>query len=227
MRTHFTRSGQLDCRKSTSTYSTFCFAILLLCGSAAMADVAVRTPGASSTVTTGTSIVVHWTNDLEATLVDVELWDGMRQSSTVIASGVPAQQREFAWTIPTTLNEGSRYRIVIRDAEQRSRTIHSVGFMTLRKQSLMPTSVEAYSSDPTELNVAPMPAAEKIRLTWIEPMKHIEIVDLQGTILRRMEPADGASGCVLNVTDMGTGSYSIVGHTRAGGMIRRPFIVQR
>lgn len=211
----------------TRNLSTLFVALMMLSCFPALADVAVRTPGSSSSIPVGTSITIHWTNDLDASTVDVELWDGVRQSSMMIASGLPAQQREIAWTIPTTVEEGSRYRIVLRDAQRHWRTMHSVGFLTLQKRSLMPTSVDAYSSDPKEMDVAPMPASENIRLTWVEPMKHIEVVDLQGTILRRIEPAPGASGCVLNVTDLGTGSYSIVGHTRIGGLVRRPLVVQR
>lgn len=227
MRTPFNKSGQHGCLPSKQVFATMFTAFILLYSYSAQADIAVRTVGASSTVTIGTSILVHWTNDLEATRVDVELWDGARQSTTVIASGIPAEQREVTWTIPSTLEEGSRYRIVVRDVQQRSRTMHSIGFITLRRLSLMPTSVEAYSSDPAELSIAPMPAAEKIRLTWVEPMKHVEIVDLHGTVLRRMELAEGANGCVMNVTDMGTGSYSVVGHTQTGRLVRRPLVVQR
>lgn len=207
--------------------ATLLVTLLMLRCYPALADVSVRTPSSSSSIPVGTSVTIQWTNDLEASRVDVELWDGVRQSTTVIASGVPAQQRELAWTIPTSLEEGARYRVFVRDGQRRSRTMQSIGFLTFRKRFPMPTTVEAYSSNPTELDVAPMPASEKIRLTWIEPMKHIEIVDLQGTILHRIEPADGASGCVLNVTELGTGSYCVVGHTRAGGLVRRPLVVQR
>ncbi|MBU3679077.1 MAG: hypothetical protein FGM32_05660 [Candidatus Kapabacteria bacterium] len=211
----------------TQNASTLFVALMLLGFYPALADVTVRTPSSSSSIPVGTSVTIHWTNDLEASHVDVELWDGVRQSTMAIASGLPAQQRDFAWTIPTTLEEGSRYRIVVRDAQRHSRTMHSVGFFTFLKRALMPTSVDVYSSDPTEMNVAPTPASEKIRITWVEPMKHIDVVDLQGTILQRLEPAEGASGCVLNVTDLGTGSYSIIGHTRIGGVMRRPLVVQR
>lgn len=216
--------GSLPLKRSVITL--FIASMMLACYPA-LADVSVRTPSSSSSIPVGTSVTIHWTNDLEASRVDVELWDGVRQSTTVIASGISAHQREVAWTIPTSLEEGARYRVIVRDGQRRSRTMQSIGFLTLRKRSLMPTTVEAYSSNPTELDVAPMPASEKVRLTWIEPMKHIEIVDLQGTILRRMEPADGASGCVLSVTDIGTGTYSIVGHTSAGVLVRRPLIVHR
>ena len=211
----------------TRNLSMLYIVLMMLSCYPVLADVAVRTPSSSSSIPVGTSVTIHWTNDLEASIVNVELWDGVRQSTMVIASGLSGQQRELAWTIPSTLEEGSRYRIVVRDAQRQWRTMHRVGFLTLRKRALMPTSVEVYSSDPKEMVVAPMPASENIRLTWLEPMRHIEIVDLQGTILRRMEPAFGASGCVLNVTDLGTGCYNIVGHTRIGGVVRRPLVVQR
>lgn len=211
----------------TLNLATLLVTLLLLRCYPARADVSVRTPCSSTSIPVGTPLTIHWTNDLEASRVDVELWDGVRQSTTVIASGLSAQQRELAWTIPTNLEEGARYRVIVRDGQRRSRTMQSIGFLTLHKRSPMPTTVDEYSSNQIELEVAPMPASEKIRLTWIEPMKHIDIVDLQGTIVRRMEPAEGASGCVVNVTDLGIGSYSLVGHTRAGGLVRRPLVVQR
>ena len=191
------------------------------------ADVWVVTPDASTTVYSGTPAVIRWSDDLESPLVNVELWDGVRGTTTVLARNVAAPQREIFWTVPEDVQTGNRYRFVIRDTRDTRRAVFSAGFTNLVRRSQMPTGVYQGAAGVFSMDIAPIPASDRVRISWSEPIRRIEIMDLTGATLIRLDPTPGALACSVNTAALSSASYSVVAYTGAGSVIRRPLLIQR
>lgn len=201
--------------------------LLLLATSHARADVFVITPDASMTVGSGTPVVIRWGDDLEAPLVNIELWDGVRGISTVLAQNIKAPQREINWTVPEDIENGSRYRFVVRDARDTTRAMFSVGFTSLVRRSRTATGIDDLTQQLVRFDVAPLPAADRVRISWTEPLRRIEIIDLTGVVVVRLDPAPGAQSCLVNIAALSAASYTVAAYTGSGSVIRRPLLVQR
>lgn len=200
---------------------------LVFSSSYARAEVFVITPDHSTTIRSGMPTIIRWDNDLETPQVHVELWDGVRGTTTVLAENVTAPQREINWTVPDDIRNGNRYRFVVRDARNARRAVFSVGFTNLVRQASTPTGIDSAASGEFSMEIAPVPAMDRVRISWTEPLKRIEIVDMTGTVVVRLEPASGAQACSVNITALSTGTYSIVGQSPTGYVVRRPLLVQR
>lgn len=214
-------------RKQTRFLNVLASGLLFITAVHGKADVFVITLDASSTVASGTPMVIRWSDDLETPLVNVELWDGVRGTTSVLARNVAAPQREISWTVPEDVETGDRYRFVVRDARNTSRAIFSVGFTGLVRRAATPSSVVESTSLAGIIDVAPMPATDRIRLSWTQTVRRIEIIDLTGVVVVRLEPASGAQACSVNVSTLRSGTYIIVAYTGSGGVIRRSLLVQR
>lgn len=205
----------------------FVLSVLVLCVAQAEADVSVRTNDVSTTLRPGMVVSIRWSDDLEAENVDVQLWDGERGTSQTVAANVDRNQRELTWTIPPGVNDGTRYRFQVRDARRPGRVMSNVGFYAIRRPSPVPTSVDGRGLAGGELDVSPVPATERIRLSWSTPMRRFEIFDAQGKIVRVISPVESSLTCSIDVADLGVGTYTIQAQAISGPVVHRPLIINR
>ncbi len=78
----------------------------------------LTTPNGGEIVTSGSSVDIRWVSDDDVATTDVDLLlstDGGATFPTVIASAT-ADDRHFAWTVPSTPSTQARVRVVVRDA---------------------------------------------------------------------------------------------------------------
>lgn len=227
MNTNHTICVQTFGTQTAVSIVTLIMGLIITASSTVKADITVLSPGASTTIASGTPVTIRWSDDLETPIVNVELWDGVRGTTTILARNVSAPIREFQWTVPEDVQSGTRYRFVVRDARDVRRAILSTGFTALVRRALMPTGTGEEPTPELSMDIAPLPAADRIRISWTEPVHRIEVFDVSGSVVARLEPARGASACLMSVAALGSGSYSVVAHTNRGNVLRRPLMVQR
>lgn len=191
------------------------------------ADVSVRAPHASTVYAPGTPLTIEWTDDLETPRVTVEVWDGQRQTTTVIASDVAAPQRSVNWTVPDDMSTGTRYRFVVRDARQPHRAVFCPGFYTVAPLAPTLTSTMESDVDVSKLSIVPTPAGERAVLSWSEPVTIISVVNTHGEEVRTIRPTGEASTCSVNVEDLAPGTYSVTAQALSQKVLRSRLIVYR
>ncbi|MEN9281311.1 MAG: Ser-Thr-rich glycosyl-phosphatidyl-inositol-anchored rane family [Bacteroidota bacterium] len=191
------------------------------------ADVSVRAPHASTVYAPGTPLTIEWTDDLEAPRVTVEVWDGQRQTTTVIANDVAAPQRSVNWTVPDNMSTGTRYRFVVRDARRRHRAVFSPGFYTVAPLAPTLTSATEPDVDMSELSIMPTPAGERAVVSWAEPVTIISVVNIHGEEVRTIRPTGEASTCSVNVEDLAPGTYSVNAQALSQKVLRSQLIIYR
>lgn len=201
--------------------------LLAATASSVMADVSIHTAEASTTLTAGTVMSIRWTNDLEAANVDVVLWDGVRRTTYVLAEGLTQETTHLVWTIPTGIEDGSRYRILVRDTRQPDRAMSSVGFMTFRRVAPMPTSMHDAGLSSYSVDVSPMPAGDRVRIGWSVPMRQVELIDVRGMCVKVIHLAESVQGCSIDIADLSIGTYSVLAESTMGQRFRRPLIINR
>ncbi|MBU3698807.1 MAG: hypothetical protein FGM33_02180 [Candidatus Kapabacteria bacterium] len=192
-----------------------------------MADVSVHTIEPSTTLSPGTVMSIRWTNDLEAANVDVVLWDGVRRTVHVLAEGLTEENTQLVWTIPAGIEDGSRYRIMVRDTRQPDRAMSSVGFLTFQRAAPMPTSTPEAGALAENIQVAPMPASDRVRVAWNMPIRHIELIDVHGSRVKVVDPVESAQGCSIDISDLSIGTYTVQAVSTSGKRFRRPLIINR
>jgi hypothetical protein len=227
MNTSFNQRTQISRLKQISKFNILVTGLLVVSAIQAHAEVFVITSDASSTTTSGTPMVIRWSDELETPLVNVELWDGVRGTTTVLARNIAVPQREISWTVPEDVENGDRYRFVVRDARKATRAIYSVGFTGLVRRAASPTGITEPTSRALSVDVEPMPATDRIRVSWTEPMRRIEIVDLTGAVVIRLDPAPGSHACSVNIDTLSSATYSLVAYAGSGNVTRRSLLVQR
>lgn len=201
--------------------------VLILIPAILWADVSVRAPHASTTLAPGTPLTIEWTDDLETPRVTVELWDGQRQTTTVIAESVAAPQRSINWTVPDDMNSGTRYRVVVRDARRPHRALFCPGFYTVARLSPMATSTSELHLGVPELTVTPTPAVDRVMLSWIEPVVTIRVINTQGEEVRTICPTGEALTGSIGVEDLAPGSYSVQAQTLSQRVLRGRLVIYR
>lgn len=191
------------------------------------ADVTVHTAEPSMSLLPGSIVTIRWSDDLEADAVNIELWDGVRATTAAIANNVTRKQRELTWTIPTGIGDGRRYRFVVRDARRPDRTMASVGFHAIMRPAPVTTSVHQQDPAGGELDVMPRPATEHVHLSWTQPLRRIEIVDVRGERVKLVSPGETTRMCTVDVTDLGIGTYTVLSRTLQGQVLQSPLIINR
>jgi len=191
------------------------------------AEVTVHSAESSMSLLPGSVVAIRWSDDLEADVVNVELWDGVRGTTAEIANNVTRQQRELTWTIPVGITDGRRYRFVVRDARRPGRTMASIGFHAIMRPAPVTTSVRQQAQVGGELDVMPRPASEQIHLTWTQPVGRIEIVDARGVRVKLVSPGEATRMCTVDVADLGVGAYTVLSRTRQGQVLQSPLIINR
>jgi hypothetical protein len=227
MTTSFIQRTKTNRLKQNPILNILVTGLLVVSAIQVRAEVFVITPDASATVTSGTPMVIRWSDELETPLVNVELWDGVRGTTTVLARSIAVPQREISWIVPEDVESGDRYRFVVRDARKATRAIYSVGFTGLVRTAASPTGITEPTSQPFTVDVAPMPATDRIRVSWTEPVRRIEIVDLTGAVVIRLDPAPSSHACSVNITTLSSATYSVVAYAGSGNVTRRSLLVQR
>lgn len=202
-------------------------AVLLIAGSNVTADVSVHTNESSTTLTPGTVMSIRWSNDLEAANVDVVLWDGIRRTTQVIAERLSEEQTQLVWTVPAGIDDGTRYRILVRDSRQPDRAMSNVGFLTFLRAAPVPTSIDQLGADADRIEVAPVPASERVRIGWSVPMRRIEIVDVHGARVKVLDLLESSRSCSIEIADLSAGTYTVQSLSASGRRTHSPLIIHR
>ncbi|HBB24919.1 MAG TPA: hypothetical protein DCZ59_01505 [Bacteroidetes bacterium] len=202
--------------------------VYVLAGSVLLrADVTVHSAESSMSLLPGSVVTIRWSDDLEADVVNIELWDGVRGTTAAIANNVMPPQRELTWTIPAGIADGRRYRFVVRDARRPERTMASIGFHVIMRPAPVTTSVHEPVQVGGELDVVPRPASEQVHLAWTQPLGRIEIVDARGARVKLVSPGEATRMCTVDVTDLGIGAYTVLSRTLQGQVLQSPLIINR
>lgn len=193
----------------------------------ATADVTIHTSGPATTLQPGEKVLVRWSNDLGSETVDIDLWDGVRGTAYPIVSGVDAIEREIAWIIPPGTQDGTRYRVRVRDSRNPSRVMSTVGFHTIANARPLFTSTEETATGDVALALSPTPASERVRLTWSAPVSRVDVFDTRGRLAKSFVPDETSRTCNLDVGDLAIGAYSVQTHGVSGNIHRRALLISR
>lgn len=174
----------------------------------------------------GATVHVTWDNALEADTVRIELWDGERHVFRTLSTMATTTQPRYSWTIPPDVHPGSLYRFVVRDAQNPARAEFSAGFHQIRSRGDVALTVEDDPATTAELVVSPLPASERARIAWTKfDAVSIDLVDMQGAVVQRIEPPRSTRACVAMLSGVRTGSYVVVARMTNGKVLRTSLLV--
>lgn len=185
-------------------------------------------PGGGTThrgYSTGSMVDISWNLDFKATTVDVFLWDGERQQIITIAKGIPVEQRELKWSIPSDVKPGKLFRFMVLDASNPNRKDMSSGFFSIVAKE--DTKLNDINLE-TEAWTAPSPSNDYVLVGWsTSEMKRIELVDELQRLLFQQNITNGQSTISLDVKEFSSGTYFVRLINNSGTITIRPIIINR
>lgn len=172
----------------------------------------------------GTAVDVSWDDALDATTVDIELFDAARQQRITVAQQVDAKPRTAGIMLPDSLRPGNHYVVLIRDAAQPSRYVRSSGYIPVAPAlaRVRPTDVPERHAQRAEYAVAPNPTPASAVLTWdVLGVRKIRITGSDGIVRleRDVEPMDRRLVIPSDRWASGTYVVELLGSTDAIGRI--------
>lgn len=175
----------------------------------------------------GKTVTITWDDALVAERVTLELWDGDRSTSTVIAANIPAVPRRYEWTIPSDQPMGSKYRFVLRNTLRPRIATLSQGFIQLNVPSPLVNNVNGEGAEKHHISVHPMPASDAISVKWsMSGSSMIEIRDVRGLLMWSREVHPASSTMEIDVRNIPTGMYTLVVLGIDGQKSTRPILIQ-
>jgi hypothetical protein len=187
--------------------STLCTAILTM--SSVNAEVFPSGGRAYKDISQGETVRVRWSNEINAHLVDVLLWDGRTGVYTMIAEKIPISNHQIEWQVPESIPNGDRFRFVIRDVANHHRRDYSSGFVHIQRSQEMIVGVGGVVST-SSVMVWPNPANQVCEIRWHSGLvDKIKVTDLQGNITTILSVERGSQAAVLDVSGFSKGAYQI------------------
>lgn len=187
-------------------------------------------PGGGTTFTglsIGSPVNIRWTNDLNAELVDVCLWDGDRQKFITVAERIPISQRELTWSIPSDIKPGSHFRFLIRDDSDSNNMDMSSGFISIGLKGASESNNDELQVNP-DIWTAPSPVSGALTIGWnAVDMQSLELIDGLQRIVMQQPLVPGQTSAVLNVNPISAGMYYVRLHSASGYVRTEPIIVSR
>lgn len=200
-------------------FRLLCTLTLLCCANAAVVIAQVEPSGGVQAVTLvpGATVEIEWEDDLQASRVDLALWNGDEGRETLIATNIETTPGFYEWQIPSSTPPGERYRFVVRDHQQPRRAIRSRSWVTInRVQPHVSTMKE--EQPPSQMQLFPMPAHDDLTITWSgHDVDQIDILDLEQRVLQRWDVDLGDTSKQVDIRTLPTGTYVIRLHHQTGG----------
>lgn len=176
----------------------------------------------------GSAVSVKWDDAIRADRVTIELWDGERGVASMVASGVAASQPHYEWVIPADQLTGAMYRFVVRDHTRPSIAMFSKGFLSIVSTQSLVSGIQGESVSIGQVIVEPVPAVDKITVTWeLNNTETLEIRDLQGQLRWSGIVSTASTSLDVDVRELSTGMYTLIARTVSGQSITKPFLIQR
>ncbi len=175
----------------------------------------------------GKTVTITWDEALASERATLELWDGERSTTTVIASNILTSLRRFVWTIPFDQPMGSKYRFVIRSTIRPKVAILSHAFIQMNAPYQLVNTVSNEISEQGHLSVYPLPASNGITASWtLKGASMIEIRDVRGLLIRSHTIHPASTTLEIDVRDIPTGMYTIIVSGADGQKCTRPTLIQ-
>lgn len=201
---------------------------MLMAGIPALCEVYPSGGHGAAPIGVGSVIPIRWTNDLEATSVDLVLWNGALQQWTEIARNVPADQGEYHWQVPSSVVPGDRYRVGVRDAARPIRTLFSASWLSIGLPAPLVTGVANQIDHGMDVHVSPLPASDRVTVTWTDrQVERLEIVDVARRVLTSWDIANGSGTTQLDLRGLPTGSHFLRILAADGRLVVKPLPVIR
>lgn len=176
----------------------------------------------------GSQVVIRWTDDLQAELVDVGIWNADLHQLTVLAAGLDAGLREYVWTIPATQPPGHRYRFVVRDASRPIRAEFSPSWVAIGLPQPIVAGVEAEIDHGADVRCTPLPAGDHVTVSWEDrDTERLEIIDAARRIIGTWNVGKGAGTMQLDLRAIPSGSHFLRVRARDGRLVVKPLPVLR
>lgn len=178
-------------------------------------------------LTPGQTVTITWDDALASERATIELWDGDRSTSKVIASNILTSLRRFEWTIPIDQPMGSKYRFVLRSTSRPKIAILSHGFIQMNAPYPLVNRVGNEISEQGHVSVYPLPASDGITVSWTtNGASMIEIRDVRGLLIRSHHIHPASSTMEIDVRNIPTGMYALWVRGADGQKITRSILIQ-
>ncbi len=175
----------------------------------------------------GRTVSITWDDAITSERATIELWDGERSVSTVIASNVLTSLRRYEWTIPFDQPIGSKYRFVLRSTQRPRVAILSQGFIQMTAPYQLVSSVNSEELDNGRVSVFPIPASDRITASWsVNGASMIEIRDVRGLRMWSQTIHPASTTLEIDVRDIQTGMYTLNVVGADGKKSSRPILIQ-
>lgn len=176
----------------------------------------------------GERITITWDDALEAGLLDIELWDGERGTSTTLGKSIDASLHKFEWLIPDDQPRGLYFRFVVRNTLRPTIAVFSMGFSSIDPQRTLVSSIDSDAPTAPSVNISPVPANNELQLVWnTEDVVSIEVQDVSGRSYLRQTVDPTTRTLHLDVGAVPNGIYALVSRTRHGVTNTQPFVIRR
>ncbi len=176
----------------------------------------------------GRTMTIGWDDELQASHVDIGIWDGVASRLTMIATRISTTEGSYVWSIPHDVVPGDRYRIMVRDADAPLRAQYSAGYLSIGiSPRPIATSVK-HIDEGLDVHTSPFPAAEHLTVSWKDrEVEKVELLDIHRRQAAFVVVEDGADHVRIDVRSIPSGLYFARLTHRNGSIFIEPAMISR
>ncbi len=202
--------------------------LIAVLSSVASADVLPSGGFGAEPLGPGSQVTIRWNDDLQATAVDVGIWNADLQQLMLLATNLDAGLGEYVWTIPATQPPGDRYRFVVRDAARPIRSEFSPSWVPMGRPQPLVANVDAEIDHGADVRCSPIPAGDHVTVSWEDrDTDRLEIIDAARRIIGSWNVGNGAGTMRLDLRTIPSGSHFLRVRARDGRVVVKPLPVLR
>lgn len=169
---------------------------------------------------------IVWDDALDESPKQILLWDGDRGVLRSISDILPANVKEFLWNASADVQDGTRYRFVVRNSINNRQVEFSDGFFSIAQVQPLVSGVDNPLQN-SDVTVTPFPANETIMVQWTEErnVKAIELLNIHYEVLSAIAVEQGSSTVTMGTKQLPSGMAMVRVISPDGWTVVRPLLI--